>query len=398
MKAIKTTNTRLFYLTISFFLLIFIEVSAQEGAHELSPSNSENTINVWDWKNAKETIAGTSWQSISDYAFSPAHKWQTNGVVIIKDDHILFEKYAHGFEANTPHRVWSISKSFTSALIGIRWQQLGWSFNKFAHELLNELKGPIKDQITMRHLLTMSSGLDWNEFYEKNPFQSHVVDMLYINNYKDMGLFTAKRPMKRYPGTFFNYSSGETNLIMRLLKQTFEEEQNYETFPWKELFNPLGITSATWEQDLANVYVGSSYLFMNARDLARFGRLYLNKGKWQENSEITQIVSERFVRESLKTSPAVCQTYKSGLQDLYTYGFQWWLNRECPNKKKRIYPELPQDVFMALGHHGQMLVVIPSENAIVVRFGADKKKRFPKEKWMAMVYKALKETSVRSSL
>ena len=77
---------------------------------------------------------------------------------------------------------------------------------------------------------------------------------------------------------------------------------------------------------------------------------------------------------------------------------QWWLNIECPQKGKRTFSKLPQDVFMALGHHGQMLVVIPSENAIVVRYGADKKKRFPREKWMNLVYEAIKTIKPESTL
>ena len=356
----------------------------------------------FSWKETPENLNSNLFEEVQEFAFSSQNKWQTNGVLIIKDDRVVFEKYAHGFGASQAHRVWSVSKSFTSALVGIRWHQLNWSLDKQAYELLENLNRPLKKLITMRHLLQMSSGLDWNEFYESNPFQSHVVDMLYINNYKDMGAFTANRRMKAYPGRLFNYSSGETNLIQRLLKASFNSEEEYREFPWSALFDPLEITSATWEQDLAKVFVGSSYLYMSARDLARFGRLYLNKGKWSEGSgdtkKETQIIPESFIKRSLQLAPAVCQTLSRGRKDKFSYGMQWWLNIECPQKGKRTFSKLPQDVFMALGHHGQMLVVIPSENAIVVRYGADKKKRFPREKWMNLVYEAIKTIKPESTL
>jgi CubicO group peptidase (beta-lactamase class C family) len=379
-----------FLFALCFSALAQEKLTSPENAPEATTSQGLR----WDWSSESLKTDKAVFEDVEDFAFSPQKKWQTNAVLIIKDDQVLYEKYSHGFEAQKPHRVWSISKSFTSALLGIRWHQLNWSLDKSAHDLMEDLNRPLKKLITIRHLLQMSSGLAWNEFYETNPFQSHVVDMLYINNYKDMGAFTANRPMKAHPGRFFNYSSGETNLIMRLLKASFPNEEDYLNFPWTNLFDPLQMSSATWEQDLSKVFVGSSYLYLTARDLARFGRLYLNDGKWIEGSNESQIVPKAFVKESLRLAPAVCHTLSRGRKDKFTYGMQWWLNKECPQKKERTLKDLPQDVFMALGHHGQMLVVIPSEKAIVVRFGADKEKRFPRGKWMSLVYQAIKAVHV----
>lgn len=383
---------RLLYSIFFCLCLLSLSMSKPFAQGEGTLVKAEQPSKEWQWLARKSVVNDQGlWLDQESFAFSDSWKWQTNAVVIIKDDKIVYEKYRAGFEGEKGQRLWSVSKSVTSALVGIRWHQLSWSLQRPVYHLVEELNTPLKQKITMTHLLQMSSGLAFNEFYESNPFQSHVVDMLYINGHRDMGSFTAKRRMRSRPGERFNYSSGETNLIMKALKATFNKASDYQEFPWKFLFEPLGIKSATWEQDLSGVFVGSSYLFMSPYDLARFGRVYLNNGAWTAGGETTQILPTQFIKESLKRSPAVCRNLQRGKRDRYTYGMHWWLNKECPNKNKRTHPQLPQEAYMALGHHGQMLVIIPQERAIVVRLGSDKKKRFPRDKWLSKVYNALKE-------
>jgi CubicO group peptidase (beta-lactamase class C family) len=377
---------------------------------EMSQEKSKDVTNSWPF--IELSSPSSRWQEVEKFAFSPQNysgseeirKWQTNAVLIIKDDRILYENYAHGFTKESPHRLWSVTKSLAAALIGKRLNEIGLSLDDEAARFLPALRQGLKKKITFRHLLQMSSGLQWNEFYETNPFSSHVVDMLYINNFKDMGALTASRPMIHHPGLYFNYSSGETNLLMKILQQTFEDQKAYDNYPWEALFTPLGIEQATWEQDGSGVFVGSSYGFMKARDLARFGRLMLTEGQWssspmeEENTKdekkkqaIIQVLPKDFVRQTFQQAPSTCQTVKKGRANRQTYGLHWWLNRECPNKKVRFYPDLPQDLRMALGHHGQMLVLFPKENAIVVRFGADKKARFNANAWLKLIYQELQK-------
>ncbi|MCF8058464.1 MAG: beta-lactamase family protein [Bacteriovoracaceae bacterium] len=367
-----------------FLLTILSAITQSLG--QTTPKSSE-LKEQWDWKQDQKG-SQRIWQEQEDLAFHSLKKWQTNAVLIIKNDEIVYEKYANDFTQTRPHRLWSISKSFSSALIGKRLSEKQWPIHKLASDIMEELNQPIKRDITFRDLLQMSSGLAWNEFYEANPFSSHVVDMLYIENFKDMGLFTAKRKSRARPGNIFNYSSGETNLLMRLLKLTFEGQELYDDYPWNTLFDPIGITSATWEQDQSGSFVGSSYLFMTARDLARFGRLYLLQGKWQDGIEI---IPKDFVMDSLKIAPAVCQTLKKKSRGTLTYGHHWWLNKKCPNDLENYIPGVDEDLFMALGHHGQILAVFPKQNAIAVRFGADKLEKFDRNTWIQLVYKALGE-------
>ncbi|MCR9206245.1 MAG: serine hydrolase, partial [Halobacteriovoraceae bacterium] len=242
-----------------------------------------------------------------------------------------------------------------------------------------------KKEIRMRDLLQMSSGIFWNEFYEGNPFQSHVVKMLYLSQRKDMAAFTASQRMRDQPGQYFNYSSGETNLLMGILKETFEAEEEYLNFPWTMLFNPLGMTNVTWERDGNNVFVGSSYLYMKPRDLARLGRLYLKEGKWMGE----QLVPKQYVLNSLKASPASCQNNRSGSMRKFTYGYQWWLNQKCPEKGIQSVPKVDESIFMALGHHGQTMAVFPKHELIAVRVGADKRKRFNRDAWLQSISQTL---------
>ena len=360
-------------------------MSTMTYSQDQVPSNEAGNEKVWDWTTSGP-MNDKKWAGQESFAFHSKRKWQTDAVLIIKDDNIVYEKYAHGFTQNKPHRLWSISKSFASALIGKRLSQKGWPIIKKASEVLEELNKPIKKNITFRDFLQMSSGLAWNEFYEGNPFESHVVDMLYIENFKDMGLFTATREARARPGKIFNYSSGETNLLMKLLKQTFPTQEEYDNYPWDVLFNPLGITTATWEQDQAGNFVGSSYLFMTTRDLARFGRLYIKKGQWNKDK---QIIPQNFVTDSLKVAPTSCQTYRKAKTDSLTYGYHWWLNQECPEKKKRSVPGVTNELFMALGHQGQVMAIFPKEKAIAIRLGADKLEKFDRNSWIKKVYKEL---------
>lgn len=329
------------------------------------------------------------WRDQETIAFNPEAKWQTNSVVIFHKDRIVYERYENGFNNEKPHRVWSVSKSLSSALWGIRLQELGKNENIHASQLSPLLSSPQQSEIRIKDLLQMSSGIRWNEFYEGNPFQSHVVRMLYLAARKDMATYTASQPMKDHPGQIFNYSSGETNLLMGILKNTFESEEEYANYPWEKLFQPLGMESVTWEKDGSGTFVGSSYLYMTPRDLARFGRLYLKKGIWEKQQGLIQIIPERYVIDSLKPSPASCQNNRKGPRRKFTYGYQWWLNHVCPEKNIQSFPGSPSSIFMALGHHGQTMAVFPEQELIAVRFGADKKGKFDRRRWLASLTNAI---------
>lgn len=310
--------------------------------------------------------------ALENYAFDPKAKFQTDGLVIVKGDKIIFEKYAHGFDATRPHHLWSVSKSFASALVGIAVKKGLLSLDTYAYTLEPRLNRPLADSIKIKDLLQMSSGLDWSEGYEANPLKSNVIPMLYLDGQKNMARYTANRDMKSKAGERFNYSSGETNLLCHMLKKALGDDELYHNFPWDELFTKLGITSATWERDGAGNFVCSSYLYMTLRDAARFGMLYVRGGVWQGEA----LLPPGWVKASGEIAPAFLKTELSGFSNRESYGLGWWLNWDLPTKGlPRPFPSAPENTMLAEGHHGQLIAVFPDLDAVVVRTGEDKDKK-----------------------
>ncbi len=325
-----------------------------------------------------------------------AAPWRTHSVLIFQGGEIVSERYSKETAQNKPHRLWSMTKSISSLLIGIRQQEGGLSLHdplsKFYPQLLNR---PDKRTLTLKHLLTMTSGIDWQEVYEDNPLKSDVIRMLYLKENKDMANFVLTHGQRYRPGEYFSYSSGETNLLMGALKESFSTLEEYQAYPWQKLFSPLNIESAQWETDHAGTFVGSSYLYMTARDLSKIGKLILDQGQYSSpndaEAEARTLISADYLRQSFLPANASCTTKPEAHSAAFSYGYSWWLNAPCPERphRKKAFAQLPDDLILALGHHGQTMAIFPSQNAVAVRFGADKKGRFDREKWLEAVYENL---------
>lgn len=273
----------------------------------------------------------------------------TRAVIVVYDGNIIAEKYAPGFDKHTVLLGWSMSKSLTAAMIGLLVNERKLTVE--APAPVPEWKGTNKEKITLLNLLQQTSGLDFEEVYTR---PSEVTKMLF--NYGDMAAYTAKLPLKYTPGTVFNYSSGNSNILSRIIRQAVGERQ-YAAFPYTNLFYKINAYSFLLEPDAAGTYIGSSYSYATARDFVRFGLLYYNNGKW--NGE--QLLPEDWVKKSIL--PPACNTYKN-------YGYQFWLNGQ--NKKdirQKAYPDVPDDMFYADGYGGQDIYIIPSKKIIVARFG-----------------------------
>lgn len=324
------------------------------------------------------------WKAFIDFTFSKNEGHSTNALFVIHEGKLIHHSTANGFKKGQPHRQWSISKSISSALIGMAIQQkiitLKTPVNKF-YKLHKEARFSPR----LEDLLGMSSGFDWNEGYEGNPLQSNVIAMLYTTGYNDMATYTAAQPMKADPGEVFYYSSGETNLMMGMLKKSMGLN-DYENYPWTQLFEPLNIKSATWEKDQAGVFVGSSYLFMAPEDLAKIGYLYLKKGHFMGK----QLITPEWVTYSTQLTSGLKKYKAKKGERVETYGAQWWLNQNLPgqpNTKK--YEALPDDAFMAQGHHGQILLILPSKSLVLVRNASDKDGRLDRNRFYSLLMEAL---------
>ena len=172
----------------------------------------------------------------------------------------------------------------------------------------------------------------------------------------DKAAYAASRKLDHLPGEVYEYSSGTTNILSRIIRNTLGDQEYYR-FPYEKLFYKIGMNHTIIEPDPSGTFVGSSYAFATARDWARFGMLYLNEGMC--NGE--RILPRDWVAYSTTPSSAA----KMG-----EYGAQWWLNRGAPeNSAIRKYPELPTDAYWADGFEEQYVMVIPSKKLVIVRLG-----------------------------
>ena len=291
----------------------------------------------------------------------------TRAFLVLHDGKIVGERYAPGFDKNSRLIGWSMSKSLTAAVIGVLVK--AGKLNPNAPAPVPDWKNTDKEKITLKELLQQTTGLDWTEDYGA---PSEATNMLFKQG--DMGAFTAKLPLKYQPGTLFYYSSGNANILSRIIRQTVGDSV-YTGFPYTALFHKINMYSLLLEPDASGTYIGSSYSYATARDFARFGLLYYNNGMW--NGE--QLLPENWVKETIQ--PATANKQKR-------YGYQFWLNGvDDKDPSKHWFPDAPADMFFADGYGGQNIFIIPSKKLIVVRLGV---KTIDENKYLGEVIRAIK--------
>ena len=301
-------------------------------------------------------------KNLNDYLFDPqVQTRKTIGSLVVYKGKIIYENYGADFLPHQAFKIWSISKSVTNAMIGIAEKEgalkrsdsiCQYGFNKHC-------------SITIEHLLHFSSGLEWKEVYEKGESieKSDVANMLYRKRgQKDMAAYTLQKKLKHKPGQHWNYSTGDSNILMAILKNIYQKK--YQDSPWKKLFNKIGMNNTTWEMDRAGSFVGGSYVHTSLRDLARFGYLFLNKGQWENQ----QLFTKDWFHFSNQPAPAMynrSDIWKRGIVG----GPHWWLNKPLPGTTDLPSPEFPKDAIAGLGHWEQYLFVVPSLDLVVIRIG-----------------------------
>ncbi|KOH43987.1 serine hydrolase domain-containing protein [Sunxiuqinia dokdonensis] len=293
----------------------------------------------------REKLNQTMAQAMSD---TIPHKGTFALMVVYKGQPVA-EVYRDDFSAETKFLSWSMAKSVTNALIGLRVKD--GKMNVDQPLAIAEWQQDERQNITLNNLMQMNSGLDWNENYGN---LSDVTVMLHKEG--DMGLYTQQKAYEHPADSVWKYSSGSTNLVCRELRKTFPDDQAYYAYPRQALFNRIGMSSAVFEVDASGTFVGSSYMYATMRDYARFALLYLNGGNWLGE----QILPEGWVDYTTEIA--------NGSDG--RYGASFWLNRSGE------YPDAPEDLFLCKGHDGQFICIIPSRELIVVRTGYSKKGEF----------------------
>ena len=290
----------------------------------------------WDWPVSAPDRQGMDPALLAELPQAAVREFPAlHSLLVIRNGAIVSENYFLGHTASTRHTVYSITKSVDSALIGIAMQQ-GY-IQSVDQPVLDFFPGrgfdnmdDRKASITLRHVLTMTSGLGW---IDGDPYWAQ------ISSSPDWLAYMLGLPMATDPGKQFNYCSGCSHILSWIIYATTgSTPQEYAD---RYLFGPLGIRGEVWEADAQGVSIGGWGLHLTSRDLARLGQLYLDRGRWQGQ----QVVPADWVAES--TKPLVPASNN------LDYGYQWWFNQSLNG-------------FAALGADGQMIFVHPQTNLVVV--------------------------------
>lgn len=295
---------------------------------------------------------------------------RTDSLLIVQGGNVVYEKYARGWKQGQKHVGWSMSKTVTNALTAIAVHQgkisLDDSICKHRPDFPAEVCA-----IKVVNLLDFASGIDWKEIYENESNQlSSVLAMLYGQGHQDMALFTARHPRRDAPGTSYQYSTGESTLLVGVVGAPLGAAHG-EEWPWKVLFDRIGMKRTTFERDQAGGFAGGSWVSAPPEDWARFGFLFLNDGCW--NGE--RLFPKDWVKDATKVSEAI-RNKRYEWDPGEVQGRMIWVNEKLPEagQNERPWPDVPGDAYCARGHWGQRTCVVPSLDLVIVRLADDRER------------------------
>jgi CubicO group peptidase (beta-lactamase class C family) len=280
-------------------------------------------------------------------------------LVVVQGGRLVAETYGPTAGPDTDLVSWSMAKSVTHAAVGVAVRD-GW-LDMDAPAPVPGWAGDERSAITLDELLAMSDGLDFTEDYV-DAGVSHVIEMLFGAGRADVAAYAAARPAAHAPGTRWNYSSGTTNVVARIVGDVVAARAGIDaadpagraaamrTFLHDELFGPLGMRSADPRFDDAGTFIGSSFLYATARDFARFGLLHLRDGVWAERRLLPAGWCDHARSPAMAAVPAA---------EPFGYGRHWWLHDRWG------FP----GAFGAHGFEGQFTIVVPQADLVVVRLG-----------------------------
>jgi CubicO group peptidase (beta-lactamase class C family) len=319
--------------TILALTLFFGSLTAAENPRELSKSYWQ--ISTPEEQGLDSEILLKMLKNIKD------EELKIRGIIIIRNGFLILESYIHPYNRHTMHDVKSVSKSIISALAGIALREgilknLDQTVYEFFPDYFSGTE-PRKKEIDLRHLLSMASGLDIDE---NGPVMGEIM------THNDLIRATFDRPMITNPGEEFTYCTLLTHTMAGIMAKA--SGMDLLELSKKYLFNPLGINSVHWEKDPQGLYFGGDKLWLTPVDMAKFGFLFLNEGKWDNQ----QTVPEDWVIESTTSQ------FKSfDTQGYDGYGYGWWL--------------MDDNSYYARGFGGQIISIYPEQQMIVVFTGAD---------------------------
>ena len=357
----------------------FLNVSCERDFSDHYPYNPPEFIN--DGLNVgvlNEVSIDTQLILKADGRIRQGKYGEVHSMLIYKDDKLVFENYYPGhiykwdapayhgelvnWDRSMAHEMMSCTKSVTSACIGIA---IDKGFIESVHQSIfdylpdhQHLKVDNREYITIEHLITMTSGLAWDEWSVAHGSSANDIDNLWFDC-EDQISCVLERPWWKEPGQLFTYNGGGIIILTEIIKNA--TNMNIDEFSMKYLFEPLGIVNTQWTQFPGGVWDGAGSFFMTPRDMIKFGATYLNNGVWNDD----RIISSEWVKKS--STP-----YRNNIDinipgedsGKNGYGYTWWTS-ELTNSGHKT------KLFRAGGWGGQEIIVIPEENMVVAFTGGN---------------------------
>jgi CubicO group peptidase (beta-lactamase class C family) len=339
---IRSRNRARAVLVLLWLLGLFVAGCgrvAPTAAPSSAPESPPASGSYWPtggWRTSAPEAQGVDPQKLA-LMLQAVEQEQLNlhSLLIIRNGYIVSETYFQPYTAETPHEVYSVTKSVMATLVGVAIDN--GSIDGIDRPVIDFFGGyspehpdARKDAMTLEDLLTMRTGLDWQE-------QDSTFRAMYQSD--DWVRFMLDLPMEQQPGQEFRYCSGCSHLLSAIVQR--RSGTTTRDFAQQALFDPLGIKRVTWEQDRQGVPIGGWGLQLTPRDMAKLGYLYLQGGMWDGR----QIVPAAWVKAAVQRHTAT--------DSELGYGYQWWT-----------YPTL--GAYAALGRDGQTVFVVPDLQLIVV--------------------------------
>jgi CubicO group peptidase (beta-lactamase class C family) len=265
-----------------------------------------------------------------------ASELELHSFMLLRHGHVLAEKWWPPYESESPHTLYSISKSFASTAIGLAVDEGLLSLQDqvlsfFANEVTPQIETNMGG-LRVEHLLTMTTG----HVQDPTVRMRDQVDGNWIQGFLEIGI-------EKPPGTHFVYNSGASYMLAAILHKV--TGQSLLDYLWPRIFEPLGIVGATWEACPQGINCGGWGLSIRTEDMAKFGQLYLQKGNWNGK----QLLSQQWVEAATKSH--ISTKSEKGIDKQQGYGYQFYLCRH--------------GAYTARGAHGQFIIVLPEQEAVI---------------------------------
>jgi CubicO group peptidase (beta-lactamase class C family) len=338
-------HKQLFFLLIIVFPFLLILIGS--GGCNWNLERIDYTpISDGDWEVSIPAEQGLDPTFVAKL-YSNATKVETlHALLVVKNGYLIAERYFGEGSIDQETRIQSATKSYTSALVGIALARgylssVDQKMIEFFPELAERISDPRKNRITIRHMLQMRAGYPWEESTRE------LFELLY-SGFRPSNLVDV--PLVREPGTGFEYSSLTSHLLGIIVARATGTD--LKSFAQAHLFGPLGVEPADWIQDWEGYYNGHGDLHLSAREMARFGQLYLDDGEYEGR----QLIPAAWVHDSLQTYSEDAWDYRVGRNVVdMGYGYQWWSVRAGDHHYN-----------LAWGHGGQQIALLNEHNLLVV--------------------------------